>query len=260
MTHTLATLGRAEEARPPVARALALAEELNDAGRIADAWAATGQVEGMLGNASLALERFADAAELYEKQGRAGEAAWMETATASILVALGRPDLALARFEAAAELHEHLEDLGSLSEDLAAVAGLLVEAGRLDDALGPARRAVEKAMEVDDRFREVDARVRLAQVQGRKGDWPDAASTLDEAVGLIRQVARDDPAKQVGLLLTAALTDHNARLDDRARKRLEAARKLADESGSAELKQAVVDIRAEVEAGEPTPAAPKPQP
>ena len=93
----------------------------------------------------------------------------METVSGSTLLMFGRPDLALARFEEAARLHEHLDDGGSLAEDLAAVAGLQLEAGRVDEALAAARKAVEKAQEVDDRPREVEARVRLAQVQGAKG-------------------------------------------------------------------------------------------
>ena len=250
LTRTLVTIGRAEEARGHVARAITLAEELADAWRLADAWASAGQVEGALGNASLALERFGDAQDLFEQQGRAADSAWMETVSASSLLLLGRPDLALARFEEAARLHEHLEDGGSLAEDLSAIAGLQLEAGRLDEALGAARRAVDKAQEVDDRPREVEARVRLAQVQGRKGEWAAASDTLDDAVDLIRQVARDDPAEQVRLLLTAAATDRRAGRESKAEGRLESAGRIADESGLAELKRVVAESR--------IPAKPRP--
>jgi tetratricopeptide (TPR) repeat protein len=258
LTRTLATLGRAEDARPHVARAIALAEALNDSWRLADCWASSGQVEGSLGNASLALERFADAQELFEQQGRAAESAWMETVTGSTLLILGRPDLALARFEEAARLHEHLEDGGSLAEDLAAVAGLQLEAGRLDEAIQAAGKAVTKAQEVDDRPREVDARVRLAQVQARRNDWPAAAATLDEAVGLIRQVARDDPAEQIRLLLTAAYADQRAKLDPRAIERLEAARRVAEESKQDALKRVVADARRQFDERDRVPKIPQP--
>ena len=258
LTRTLVTLGRAEEARPHVARAIHLAEALNDPWRLADAWASSGQVEGSLGNASLAFERFADARELFEQQGRAAESAWMETVSGSTLLILARPDLALARFEEAARLHEHLEDFGSLAEDLAAVAGLQLDAGRVDEALKAARKAVEKAQEVDDRPREVEARVRLAQVQSHQNDWLAASNTLDEAVTLIRQVARDEPAEQVRLLLTAAEADRRAKLDDRAARRLETARKVADDSKLPALKQIVTEARKRFEDREHPPSSPKP--
>jgi tetratricopeptide (TPR) repeat protein len=257
LTRTLVVLGRAEQARPHVARAIALSEALNDAWRLADSWASSGQVEGALGNASLALERSADAQELFEEQGRAAESAWMETVTGSTLLMLGRPDLALARFEEAAKLHEHLEDGGSLSEDLAAVAGLQLDAGKLDEALQAARKAVEKAQEFDDRPREVEARVRLAQVLARKDDWPAAAATLDEAVGLIRLVARDNPADQIRLLLTASYADHRAKLNPRAIERLEAARKVAEDSKQAALKQIVADARRQFDERDRVPATPQ---
>ena len=258
LTRTLVTLDRAEEARPHVARAITLAEGLNDPWRLADAWASSGQVEGSLGNASAALERFADARELFEQEGRAAELAWMETVSGSTLLLLGRPDLALARFEEAARLHDHLEDGGSLAEDLSAVAGLQLEAGKVEEALRAATRAVEKAQGVDDRPREVEARVRLAQVQGHKGDWPSAAATLDEAVGLIRLVARDDPGEQIRLLLTAADVDHRARLEARAIERLEAAGRIAEESHQQPLKDFVAAARRKSDERDRAPAVPRP--
>ncbi len=258
LTRILVILGRSAEARPHVARALTLAEELDDAWRIADAWASSGQVEGALGNLSLALERFSDAQQTFEQQGRAGDAAWMETVSGSTLLMLGRPELALARFEEAARLHEHLEDGGSLAEDLTAIAGLQLEANRLDEGLAAARKAVEKAQDVDDRPREVEARVRLAQIQGRKDDWIAAAETLDEAVALIRQVARDEPAEQVRLLLTASSADQRARNEARALQRLETARKVADESGLARLKQIVAEARKRFDEQEKVPVTPRP--
>ncbi len=249
LARTLVTLGRAEGARPHAARAIALAGDLADAWRLADAWASSGQVEGALGRYSLALERFSDAQEAFEEQGRAAESAWMLTTSASTLLLLGRPDLALARFEDAAEAHQHLEDGGSLAEDLAAIAGLHLEAGRLDAALDAARKAVDHARDADDRPREVEARVRLAQAQGARGDWPGAAETLDEAVALIRQVARDDPAEQVRLILTAADADRRASHARRAADRLDAAARLADESGLMPLKEAVAEARRRAEKG-----------
>ena len=243
MTRTLITVGRAEEARPHVHRAITLAQELNDEGRLADAWASSGQVEGSLGNASLALERFDDARELFEGQGRAAESAWMETVSGSTLLFLGRNDLALARFEEAARLHEHLEDGGSVAEDLSAVAGLLLEAGRVDQALDAARKAVEKARTADDRPREVDARVRLAQVLGSKGDWVAASDTLDDAVDLIRLVARDEPSEQVRMLLTAAAIDRKAGRVAKAEVRFETAARIAADSGLEPLRRVVAEAR-----------------
>ncbi len=258
LSKVLVTLGRSGEARVHVARAIALAEELNDAWRIADGWASSGQVEGTLGNYSLALERTSDAQELFEEQGRAADAAWMETVAASTLLMMGRPEPALARYREAARLHEHLEDGGSLAEDLTAIAGVLLASEKLDEALAAARKAVEKAQEVDDRPREVEARVRLAQVQGSQADWPAAAETLDEAVGLIRQVARDDPAEQVRLLITAAHADRLAGKRPRAKQRLDAARRIADDSGVEKLKGLVAEARGRFDEGEKSPDPPSP--
>ena len=258
LTRVLVTIGKAEAARPHVARAMTLAADLNDAWRLADAWASAGQVEGALGNASLAFERFSDARDAFDDQGRAAEAAWMQTTGASTLILLGRPDLALPRFEEAAAVHEHLEDNGSLSEDLAAIAGLHLEAGRLAPALASASKAVEKARDADDRPREVEARVRLAQVQGARDDWAAAAETLDEAAVLIRQVARDDPAEQIRLLLTAADADTRAGQDTRGLARLDAAARLADGARSDPLKQVVAESRRRFEAREKVPPRPAP--
>ncbi len=241
LTRILVGSGRVEPARTHVAWALELAQKANEAWRIADSWASSGQVEGASGHPEVALDHFAKAQKLFEEQGRAAEAAWMETTSASALVLLNRLDEALPRYETAARLHKHLEDGGSTSEDLAAVAGLHLEAGRLDQALIAAEEAVDQARDADDRFREVEARVRLAQVQGAKNDWTSAADTLDEAVILGRQAARDDPAEQIRILLTAAATDFRAGLAARADERIKAAETLAAESKSDDLKRTVAD-------------------
>jgi tetratricopeptide (TPR) repeat protein len=227
LSRILLNLGRAEEARPHVARAMVLAEELKENLRICDSWAASGQIEGALGNLST-------------------------------LALMGRPDLALARFEEAARRHEHLEDGGSLAEDLSAIAGLQLDFNRPDEALAAAQKAVEKAQEVDDRPREVEARVRLSQVQGRKGDWSAAAETLDEAVILIRQVYRDEPFEQIRLILTAAATDHRAKLDHKALERLELAKKIAEDSNQPALKAIVAEARQEFDNRDKPPVPPKP--
>ena len=239
LTRLLVGAGRPDEARPHVARALDLAAQMKDDGRLADAQASSGQVEGTSGHPAAALDLFAKAQQNYEQQGRAAEVAWMETVGASTLLLLDRPAEALAKYEKAAELHKHLKDGGATSEDLAAAAGLHLGAGRLDPALAAATEAVAQARDADDRFREIEACVRLAQVEGARGDWPHAAATLDEAVTLGRQVNRDDPAEQVRLLLAAAATDGRAGLTDRVGERLKAAEQLADESRSPALKQTV---------------------
>ena len=246
MTRLLVGSGQAERARPFAARALELAELIKDDWRIGDAWASMGQVEGSTGKAELALESFGKAIKLFEGQGRAAEAAWMETTSASALILLNRADQALARYEQAARLHKHLQDGGSTSEDLAAVAGLQLEAGRLDQALVAANEAVDQASDADDREREVEARVRLAQVQGAQNHWVDAAKTLDEAVIIGRQIARDDPFQQVRILLTAAVTDARAKFTERADERLKTASRLANDSKSAELQNAVAQSAASI--------------
>ena len=109
---------------------------------------------------------------------------------------------------------------------------------------------MDRAQGVDDRPREVDARVRLAQVLGAKGDWAAASDALDDAVTLIRQVARDEPAEQVRLLLAAAAIDRKAGRDAKAEGRLDAAGKVAADSGLGELKRAVAEAK--------LPAVPRP--
>ena len=262
MTRLLVGAGRPEPARPYATRALELAQEAKDAWRIGDAWASMGQVEGSSGHAEAALAAFGKAITLFEQQGRAAEAAWMETTSASALVLLNRPDEALARYETAARLHKHLADGGSAAEDLAAAAGLHLEAGRIDQALTVAREAVAQARDADNREREVEARVRLAQVQGARNDWAQAAETLDEAVILGRQVARDDPFEQVRILLTAAATDAHAGLADRVDDRLKLATRLADDSKSADLQRTVARAVASIQTLKlkHTPTGPTPPP
>ncbi len=241
LTRLLVGTGRADQARGHATRALELARQLNDDWRVADSLASSGQVEGALGKPDVALDQFTQAQQAFERQGRAADAAWMETTSASALVPLDKPDQALARFEQAAKLHKHLEDGGSTSEDLAAVAGLHLEAGRLVPALTAAQEAVDQARDADDRAREVEALVRLAQVQGAKNEWLKAAATLDEAVILGRQVARDDPPEQIRILLTAAATDARAGLTNRTDERIKTAERLADEAKSSELKRIVAN-------------------
>ena len=256
LTRLLVGSDRAAEARGHVARALDLARQAQDAWRIADALASSGQVEGATGQPAAALGLFARAQRTFEEQGRAADAAWMESTSASTLVLLDKLPEALARYERAAQLHRDLKDGGSAAEDLTAVAGLHLAAGRLDPALKDAEEAVEQAAEVDDRPREVEARVRLAQVQGVRNEWPKAAATLDEAVLLIRQVARDDPAEQVRILITAALTDARAGLKDRAAERIKSADALArDPKAPAFLADAVAKATLAVQhPGPPAPA------
>ena len=259
LTRLLVSSGRGEAGRPHASRARELAEKTKDAARTADAWASLGQVEGSTGHADLALADFSKAQVIYEQQGRAAEVAWMETTSASSLILLNRLDEALKRYEKAAELHKHLEDGGSTSEDLAAVAGIHLEAGRLEPALKAAQEALDQARDADERGREVEARVRLAQVQSARNEWGQAAETLDEAVILARQVARDDPFEQVRILLTAAAVDGRAGLADRAAERIKAAARLADDSKSTELQatvaRAATAIGAKLESG-PTPPPP----
>ena len=246
LTRLLVGSGQAARARPVAARALELAEEIKDPWRIGDAWASKGQVEGTSGHPEDALEDFGKAIKLFEQQGRAAEAAWMETTSASSLILLNRPDQALVRYEQAARLHRHLQDGGSTAEDLAAIAGIHLEAGRFVPALTAATEAVGQAQDADDRPREVEARVRLAQVQGAQNHWDDAAQTLDEAVILGRQVARDDPFEQVRILLTAAATDARAGLTDRVDERLKIAGQLASDSKSPELRRIVAQSAASI--------------
>ena len=113
---------------------------------------------------------------------------------------------------------------------------------------------MEKAQEVDDRPREVEARVRLAQVQGRKGDWPAAAETLDEAVGLIRQVARDDPAEQIRLLLTAAGRRPPGPTRPSSPRATRRRPRIAEESKSAALEQVVAEARRQFDEPKSVPA------
>ena len=261
LTRLLVGSGAADKAQAHVARALDLAQKANDAWRVADSLASTGQVEGALGRPEAALENFNKAQKAFEQQGRAAEAAWMETTSASALVLMNRLDQALARYEAAAQLHKHLADGGSTSEDLAAVAGLHLEAGRLDQALTAAQEAVDQARDADDRFREVEARVRLAQVQGAKNDWAAAAETLDEAVILGRQIARNDPPEQIRILLTAAATDFRAGLATRGEERIKVAEGLAVESKSAKLQEVVKNAATSLRPSVPAPLAdPAPPP
>lgn len=258
LARLLVGTGRAGAARRHAARALDLARTAKDAWRIADALASSGQVEGMTGQPAQALDLFAQAQRAFEDQGRAADVAWMETISASTLVLLDKPGQALPRYERAAQLHKDLKDGGSAAEDLTAAAGLHLRAGRIEPALRAAEEAVDQAADADDRPREVEARVRLAQILGARGDWGKAAEVLDEAVTLGRQVARDDPAEQVRILITAALTDAKAGLSERADGRIKAAEGLAaDPQAPAFLRQAVADAaRAARSPAVPVPSDP----
>jgi tetratricopeptide (TPR) repeat protein len=243
LTRLLVNLGRGQQARPHALRATELAESLGDAWRLADAWVATALVARAMGEPSLAYEHLTDASRLLDDQGRAHDVAFVATSLAATLVELGRSDLALEAFEQASQLHDHLDDAAGLAEDLAAIAGLHVENNRLDAALEVARKAVDKAVESGDPAREVEARVRLAQVFGRQNRWAAAADELDEAIPLGRVVARDDPAERIRLLLLAADVDRRAGRLESGRSRLETAKTVAEESGQDVLRKVVADTR-----------------
>jgi tetratricopeptide (TPR) repeat protein len=239
LARALSDLGRPEDAPPHLERALELARGLNDPDRHADALAQLGAVLLDLDAPEQAAEWLSDARDACAEQGRTAEAAALDRLLGDAFVALGRPEVALARVEDASALHQQRDDLPGLADDLEFRAGLKAGAGDLPAARALARRAVTAWHGAEDPTGEIEARVRLAQLEslGPDGDWPASAATLEPAVALVLRSGQ--PADQVRLLVLAADVDVRAGNAARGRTRLDTARQIAEQADNGALRAIV---------------------
>ena len=177
------TLGRAEAARPHVARAMKLAGDLER--RLADRrrlgsrparWKARSETPRSRSNGSPTPS---DALRLSRAQPP--RSAWMQTdlGPRRLLILLGRPDLALPRFEEAVRPSTSTSRTAARSPRTSRRSpGSSFEAGRVEEAHArrPGNPSTRRRTPMTD-AREVDARVRLAQARGPGNDWTAASVT-----------------------------------------------------------------------------------
>jgi tetratricopeptide (TPR) repeat protein len=236
----LIDLGEPDKARPESARAVTLAEELDDARRLADAWWVDGVVERDLGRLGPALERLLDARDAFREQGREVELARTTRVLADLSVRLGHPERAARRFEEAATFHAKLGDAMGEAEDRLDLASVRLDLGDSAAAIREAIRARDGFLGEGDDKAAIEAQVVLAQAQSRAKDGlADAAATVRDALERSARVHRDAPAERLRLLLLSAELEHRLGRKADVTARLDAAKSLAAGSRDEGLQRAV---------------------
>jgi tetratricopeptide (TPR) repeat protein len=243
-------LSEPDKAAPEAARALALARELDDPSRLANAWLALGLVDRDLGRLGPALMRLQDAREGYREQARDADVGLATGLLAEVLRSLNQHDRAAALLEESAALHAKLGDPASEAEDRLDLASVRLELGDAASAAREAERARDGFLATDDESSAIDALVVLARAQSvlkDKDAAATAAATIRDALGRSARAHADAPAERVRLLLLSA--DLEARLGHKAEvaSRLSEAAKLAETADDRLLGAAVAATRARLE-------------
>ncbi len=234
------------KAAPEAARALALARELDDPSRLANAWLALGTVDRALGRLGPALMRLQDARGAYRDQSRDADDALATRLLADVAYRLGQRDRAAALFEEAAVLHARLGDAVSEADDRLDLATVRLDLGAAAAAAREAARARDGFLAADDEASAIDALVVLAKAQslsGAKDALTDSAATIRDALVRSTRAHADAPAERIRLLLLSA--DLEGRLGRKAEvsARLSDAAKLAESANNPLLRSAVADAR-----------------
>jgi len=239
------SLGEPERAAADAARALALAEELDDPRRLADSWLAAGIVDRELGRLGLALDRIHDARDAYRDQGRAADAAKATRHLADLSYRLGNTSRAARRFEEAAEAHAKLGDTAAEADCRLELASVRLDLGDPAASAREAARARDGFLAAGDDPAAIEATVVLAQAQSATKDGLGAAAeTIRGALARADRALRDAPAERVRLLLLSAELEHRLARPAETTARLDQAGKAADRAGDEALRLAVDAARA----------------
>ncbi len=110
LAQALVALDAPAKAAPEAARALALARELDDSPRLANAWLALGLADRDLGRLGPASMRLQDARDAYRDQSRDADYGLVTGLLADVSRRLGRDNLAATFFDEAAAVHAKLGD------------------------------------------------------------------------------------------------------------------------------------------------------
>ena len=238
-------LSEPEKAEAEAAQALALARELDDPSRLANAWLALGLVDRDLGRLGPALMRLQDAREAYREQVRDADDALATQHLADVAYRLGDRHRAATLFEEAAELHAKRNDPAE-ADDRLDLASVRLDLGDADSAARESVRARDAFLAADDEASAITAMVVLAKAQslakGRDA-LATSAATIRDAVDRSARVHVDAPAERVRLLLLSA--DLESRLARKAEvsSRLAEAARLAESADDPSLRSAVAAAR-----------------
>jgi tetratricopeptide (TPR) repeat protein len=227
-------LGQADKAQADADRSITLAEELDDPGRLADAWLVAGQVDHELGRLGLALERLQDARDAFREQDRPDHEVAATRHLANLSYRLGHPDRAARRFEDVIAIDRRLDDRTSEANDRLTLATIRLDLRDVPAATREARLALDAFRTLGDDASRIEAMVVLAQAQSRTpGGLDPAATTIQEAITLGVSAYRDDPAEQIRLLLLSAELEHQLGKPSEVSSRLDAAKALATKTADA---------------------------
>ncbi len=200
-------LNEPAKAAPEAARAAALAVEIGDTRRLADAWHALGRSDVALGKLGPALMRLQDARDSFREADRPAELAEATNALADLSYRLGRRDRAAAQFEEAAALHAKLGDTAAEADDRLDLASVRLDLHDAGAAARDATLARDGFLAADDERNAIEAMVVLAKAQslGTSRDAPaTAATTIRDALDRSSRAHRNAPADRVRLLLLSA--------------------------------------------------------
>ncbi len=238
-------LGKPDDAIPQADRTIALAEELHDPRRLADAWFSSGLVAKGRGEFGLAAERIEDARAAYREQDRPIEIAKTTRQLADLAVRLGHPRRAARKFAESAADHAKLGDAAAEADDRLDLASVRLDLGESEASVREASLARDAYLALGDDSGTIEALVVLAEAQSRTdGGLAAATDSIDVAVARSTNVFRESPADRVRLLLLSAELEHRRGRRDRVATRLEEASAVATKAKERPLIEAIADARA----------------
>jgi len=238
-------LGQAEKAQADARRAIALAEDLDDPRRLADAWLGSGLIAHELDRLSLALERIQDARDAYREQNRRSDLALATRHLAHLSYRLGGLDRAARRFAEAIAIHAKLGDRESESTDRLDLATIHLDRGDPVAAIREAALARDGFKDLGNEVSEIDALVVLAQAHSRETDGLEpACAALKETTLLGSKTYRDAPKEQIRLLLLSAEMEHRLQRRSEVAAQLDVARTLATKAEDKSLRDLVDQTQA----------------
>ena len=237
-------LGKPDAAVMHADRTIALAEELNDPKRLADAWYGAGLVAEARGEFGLAAERLDDALAAFRDGDRQADVARSLRHLADLTVRLGHPRRAARKFADLADLHAKLGDPAAEADVRLDLASLRLDLGDPDASAREAALARDAFIKLDDEPSTIEALVVLAQAQSRNEGGPVAATaTIDDAVERSGRAFRDSPSDRVRLLLLSAELEHRRGRHDRVAGRIDEAGAIAAKARDAALTKAVAGAK-----------------
>ena len=185
------------DAREHVEASLAIALEIRDEGRAAEALRLLGYVVLALGDSVVAQEHFRKALALSRRLGDKVQLSKALNGLAALLSKQGEPDKAKPLFEESLALVRELGDRSSVAIGLANLAEEYIELGLADRARGMLREGLAIAVEIDANRIAIVILVPTTMLAAYLGDWKSAVrlnaanEALSKNLGLHREPAEE---------------------------------------------------------------------